>query len=241
MPGQDSATNGSGDSERERVKEVPELTDRERILIELVSNLASMQMGCVRGWDSGPFKERSSIKGLEHVHFAFWDKPKPGDLVLAQTGGAGRWKVGWYVEPRMDSGGHIQGAVIRELGSDVLCNYDNESFVPIRGLSKLQTLEGDQRRMLHNVHRAFSMGDEYMYRFGGIDFDPENIMVIWVREAFGGILAGKEESIPFAVRMKFDKRTGPKAVLKAMRSGGYGTKKFERKPITQIAPSSSKT
>ena len=52
-----------------------------------------------------------------------------------------------------------------------------------------------------------------------------NEAVIGVREVFGGALSGAG-SEPFYVRLVWSKKTSVKAILAAMRAGGYGTHKF---------------
>lgn len=194
------------------------LSDRERILMYIVDQLSATLLlaPACRGYRKEDFTSPSLG---EMCHFAHYDKPQPGDLVLAKTGGIGEFKIGWFVESRQ---GNFGGAVIREIGSDLLCNYDNESFVPIRGLHKSMLYEGEQRAMYQKVLRAFRKGDEYLYRFGGLDFYGEEI-AITVREVFGG-LGGNSD--PFDVRMKWNKRTSVKRILQTMREQGYGTRSF---------------
>lgn len=196
----------------------PPLSDRERILMIIIEGLSSSAMLArhdVREWNSEGYR-RIGGDGY-YVHFAPWRKPEKGDLVLAKTGFVSRWKIGWFVEKQAD------GALIREIGSDKLCNYGNESFEPIVGLDgDLRLLEGDRYQFLVKVYKAFARGDEYIYRFGGLRFDGDDA-VITIREVFGGL--GKP-SVPFEARMHWTKRTSVAAILKAMREAGYGTKDF---------------
>lgn len=190
-----------------------ELTDRERILMTIISHLSATQL-LARGRNYYPqdFKD-----GL--VHFAYYKQPEPGDLVLAKTGGVDRWKVGFY-HKKLDG----SRALIREIGSDVLCDYGNESFLPIVGLSPIDLLEGEKYKIYIKVLKAFNKGDEYIYRFGGLDFEGDEI-VIWVREVFGGL---GQESTPFNIRMKWGKHTSVRSILQCMRDGGYGTRSFRQ-------------
>lgn len=207
-----------------------ELTDRERILMTVVAQLCSTMVlapGC-KAFAPGAFKDAN---GYDYVHFGLTSgerEPKAGDLVLAKTGPVSPWKVAWYVEPLP---GPYGGAVVREIGTGRLCNYGNEEFTPIIGMPPLELLEGEQRVFLSKVRKAFRRGDEYLYRFGGVDFDGDEA-VIWVREAFGGLGAtgDNEESVPFEVRMKWSRKTTIKAILEAMRAAGYGTREFDRSP-----------
>jgi hypothetical protein len=191
------------------------LTDRERILMAIIAGLkVTASLGPHNGmiWSSEPYRNC--------VHFAPWDKPKAGDLVIGDTGGLCRWKIGFYVEPL---GGDFGGAVIREIGSDTLCNYSNENFTPIRNMNPSDLYEGDEYLFYHAVLRAFGKGDEYLYRFGGIDFEGETAKV-WIREAFGGL---RHDSVPFVVEMPWKPVPGHQKILSALRAGGYGTRAFE--------------
>jgi hypothetical protein len=200
------------------------LSDRERILMRIIEQLSSTQLmrSRNRSWSSVDYADTS---GGHYVHFAYWDDPKPGDLVLAKTGPLSPWKIGFYVEPLS---GDFGGAVIREIGSERLCNYTNESFVPIVGLSTIDLLESEQRQFYYKVLKAFHRGDEYLYRFGGIRF-KDNVATVTIRERWGGLGA---DSVPFTVDIEMRKRMAIKAILAKLREGGYGTKSF--RPVEAI-------
>ena len=110
-----------------------EISDRERILLKIIEGLAYSQSTAKDGprWGRDYF---TGHDGHVEVHFAPWEEPKKDDLVLARSGEVGRWKVGFYVEPLPNDYG---GALIREIGTDVVCRYSNESFHPIRGLDEI--------------------------------------------------------------------------------------------------------
>lgn len=198
------------------------MNDRERILMQIIDKLSLTQTLCLRGNDEAKFIDRD---GSVYVHFgAYNDRPiQKGDLVLAETGRVSDWKVGWVHEV-------IDGstAVIREIGSYRLCNYGNERFTRIVGMHPSLLLEGDEYEFQQKVFKAFHRGDEYMYRFGGVEFRPDHTAEIFVREAFGGHKLN-QESIPFSFSMKWDKRTSVKKILEAMREHGYGTREFKYK------------
>ncbi len=199
----------------------PALTDRERILTTIVSQLSSTQL-LAKGNPSHDPRAADFSSGSQLVHFAYYRKPEKGDLVIGKTGRIDRWKIGYFEQGNIDGYGT---SLIREIGSGLLCNYGNEEFVPILGLRKSDLYEGDEYQFYVKVRRAFGKGDEYMYRFGGVDFEGDNA-VIWIREAFGG-LSLKNPSKPFSVRMQWNKRTSVKKILEIMRAGGYGTREFE--------------
>jgi hypothetical protein len=197
------------------------LTDRERILMSVVQALSlSQSLAPVSRtrWGDEAF---TGHDGYVYAHFATWRKPQAGDLVLARTGSMSEWKIAFYVEPLPSQ---LGGAVVREIGTDRLCNYENEEFVPIVGLPPTELLDGDKRRLYDKVIAAFRRGDEYMYLFGGIEFDRDDV-VVSVRERWGG-LNGKSK--PFPVRFTWDPRMSIKAILAALRAGGYGAREFER-------------
>ncbi len=210
----------------------PPMTDKERILTHLVNGLASAQL-LARGrrYYQEDFERRPG-KPAEgyYVHVAFYREPVPGDLVLCQTSGTHPWTVAWFVEWQAKDRGL---ALLREIGSERLCNMGNESFKPIVGMQPLDLLEGEQRQFYHRVLRAFGRGNEYAYRFGGLDFPEKRLARIWIREVFGGHLHGSnQESVPFSVEIAFDRRApGVKRILEAMRAAGYGTRAFDRRPV----------
>ena len=196
------------------------MNDKERILMEVLNRLSLTQTLCLRGDTETKFKNPSD--GYEYVHFgAYDDRPvKKGDLVLACTGNVSDWKVGWVHEVvSRDT------CVIREIGSNRLCNYSNERFTRIVGMPEESIYEGDEYIFQQKVMRAFGKGDEYFYRYGGVDFLENRTARIWIREVFGGMIHGG--SVPFSCDMKWDKRTSVKKILETMRENGYGTRKFD--------------
>ncbi len=210
---------------KQRKTNPPQFTDRERILTTVIERLSSAAILCPRG---SPYNEASwkdASFNCTHTHFALYRKSQKGDLVIGRTGSISSWKIGFYVEPLGDT---LGGAVIRDIGSARLCNYSNEEFTPIVGLTKTQLLEGDAYKMYAKVLQAFRKGGEYSYRFGGVDFHEDATVTIWVREVFGGRLSNRDaDSQPFAVKMPWTKKTSVKAILATMREQGYGTRKFE--------------
>lgn len=194
------------------------LSDRERILTTLVSRLSTTMLLRPNGrvHDADSFSDGN---GGHYVHFAYYRKPVKGDLVIGRTGRIDQWKVGFYEEFKDPSMGlHV----IRDIDSGQLCNYGNEEFTPIVGLGYTDMLVGEERRLYEKVLQAFDRGDEYMYRFGGFKVDGARA-VIGVRERHGGFGAA---SVPFEIAIDWTPKTTIKAILAAMRAGGYGTKSF---------------
>lgn len=182
-----------------------QMSDKERILLQLIVNLASTQILA-----GGQLYSAESFG--DHVHFAYYKKPEPGDLVLCKTSGIHPYTVGWYV-----SGSEYGTSVIREIGTDRLCNVSNDSFLPIVGMYKDHLLERDQRAVYLKVQQAFRRGGSFGHMFGGLDFEVDEI-VITIREYMGGF--GKT-SIPYKVRMKWTKTMSVKSILEAMSAAGY--------------------
>lgn len=213
-------------TKKELALESPEgLSDKERIFLAIIAGLDAARVLCPGGdcYQQETWRRRGTSE--YYMHFAKYREPQPGDLVYANTGHASEWKIGWFVLPPLKPFGP---AVIREIGSQRLCNYGNESFVPIVGLSTEELLEGEERRFYLKVLRAFGMGGEYCYRYGGIRFEGRKAWIA-VREAFGGHCGPYEESIPFECEMKFTPKTRPAWILRTMRLAGYGTRKFEHR------------
>ena len=195
------------------------MNDKERILLVLLDEMSLTQLLCLRGNEEAKFKDET--RG-EYVHFGAYDdrEVQKDDLVLCATGNVHDWKIGWVHEV-ID----MSTCIIREIGSNRLCNVSNEMFKRIVGVGDSLLLEGEKYIFQQKVMRAFGKGDEYMYRFGGIDFlDDQTVARVWIREAFGGI---DKPSKPFSFEMAWNKRTSVKKILEAMRENGYGTRKFE--------------
>ena len=196
----------------------PKLSDRERILTAIIAQLSSTAL--LRS-NANQYSAESYADGVGgmYTHFARYRKPVKGDLVMGTTGRIDQWKIAFYVEltdPRNEV--HL----LRDINTGQLCSYGNESFVPIVGLSYSDMLIGDERAMYEKVLAAFARGDEYMYRFGGFKVDGARA-TITVRESHGGF---GRESVPFSIEMEWTPKTTAKAILEAMRAGGYGTKSF---------------
>lgn len=198
------------------------LSDRERILTAVISQLSSTAL--LRP-NATPYSAESYADGSGgmYTHFARYRKPVKGDLVMGSTGRIDQWKIAFYVE-LTDPANEVH--VVKDINTGQLCNYGNESFTPIVGLSYTDMLIGEERAMYQKVLAAFAKGDEYMYRFGG--FRTENGQaVITVRESHGGF---GRSSVPFDITMDWTPKTTIKAILAAMRAGGYGTKSFRPEP-----------
>jgi hypothetical protein len=197
------------------------MTDKERIFAHIINQLSFTQTLC-HGGDGYRSETYRDGRGREYVHFANSEKPVVGDLVLAKTGLVSEWKIGFYHQKLYD------GAVIREIGTGRLCNYTNEGFVPIRGINRIDLLEGAEYQFYRRVLLAFRKGGEYNYRFSDIIFHEGDLVSVFVREPFDGRLKDRE-SIPFEIKFKWNRKMTIKRISEVLREGGYGTKEFETK------------
>lgn len=206
-------------TKRKGQSDSPDITDRERILSLVINGLMSTAL-LKRGGDVHCEQSWQDRDGHTYVHFAYYRKPVHGDLVIGRTGfcrEVHRYSIGFWQSALPD------GAVIREIGSDRLCNYTNEEFTVVAGLHPSRLLEGERFKFVQKVQRAFVDGSEYSYRYGGTDFLEDGFANVWVREVFGGM---RNESVPFAIKMAWTPKTTVKKILEIMRAGGYGTKSF---------------
>ena len=196
------------------------MNDRERILMTILRKLRFTQILCLHGWNEEKFKDGED----EYVHFGGYDdRPiKKGDLVIADTSRISDWTIGWVEDVYSDS--HM---LIREIGTNRLCNYSNEGFHRIV-IDHSLIREGEKYKFQCKVLKAFKRGSAYKYRYGGIEFLDDNTVRVFIREAFGGITY---KSIPFSFDMQWSKRTTIKEILEEMIENGYGNREFERTEV----------
>lgn len=200
------------------------MNDRERILMYIINCLYFTQTVCLNGISESQFKDTSFD---DFVHFGCYDdRPvQKGDLVLALTGNINNWKIAWVEEVISPT-----FCVLREIGSNRLCDYANEKFIRIVGMRPRTLLEMDEYIFDQKVLKAFQRGKEYSYRYGGVDFLGNKTARIWIREVFGGI---RGNSQPFSFNMKWNKKTSIKYILEMMRENGYGTREFDTAEIKE--------
>lgn len=199
------------------------MTDKERILMVLARNLASTLV-------CGPVLHRGAdceedfcapVGGMRpYVHFATYRKPVVGELVLcARDRTEHDFTISWLVE-----GGQDGNALLREIGSNRLCQMYNNSYWPIVGMWPDDLLEGEQRSMRGKVIKAIRKSDDgYIHLFSRIEFPAKRVARVWIRERFGG---HGQPSQPYAIEFAFTGRMTIKAILTALVAGGYGTKSF---------------
>lgn len=202
------------------------MNDKERILMLILDRMSMTQLLCLRGNMEKQFSRDDGRQ--DYVHFGCYDdRPiQKGDLVLAATGFVSDFKIGFVHQVITED-----QCVIREIGTDRICNYGNERFIRIVGMEESSLFEKDQYIFEQKVIAAFRRGGEYVYRFGGVVFKEGNIVEIWVREVFGGMMGHRSK--PFAITMQWNKRTSIKKILEHMRLNGYGTKEFEKETVAE--------
>lgn len=200
-----------------------EMTDKERILLELVRELHSTMLLRCRLHKEDLVDDIGS-SGY-YTHFANYCRDgeiRPGMMVLCMTSGRfypHGWTVG-FVERVYSS----NDMMIREIGTDRLCRIGNERFVPIVGMKDYQLYEKEEYLFSVKVNKAFRRADDYLHYFDGLEFLPDNEVLISVREKWGG---PRHKSKPYTIRMKWCKSMTIKKILEIMQEQGYGTRDFE--------------
>ena len=145
-------------------------------------------------------------KDIQPPMFGFDTKRRPlerGDLVIASTSfRPNDYLVGFVHEPP-DKYGTV---VIREIGTQRLCNYGNESFMRIdKDLLGYELYEGVQYQTVRKVEKAFAAADHsYTVRFGGLEFDG-NICKVKARKVFS-------DEIIFCFDFPYNQKTSIKSI-----------------------------
>ncbi len=168
------------------------MTDKERILMMIVTRIIpGLRFSPMNRHDE--YVTGSMLSGNNVKH---------GDLVFANTTiDPNDFMVG-FVE-RVEENGNV--VVIREIGTDRLCNYSNESFSVINK-DKLgyEALEGIQYKMFRKTLKAFSEHTGYTTRFKSIRFDGKTC-IVEARKTFSN------DAI-FEARFDYDSKTTIKGI-----------------------------
>lgn len=185
------------------------LTDRERILTEVLRALLFTQRLCLHKTSEADFKRDS---GGEYAHFGGYDdRPiQVGDLVLAQSGRISNWSVGWVAQ--IYSEHHI---LMRDIGSNKVCDYSNESFVRIAGMYEEHILDGDKYAFYKKLLKALDQADDFHHRFRSIHFPSERVARIGIAEKWANEVTAQ-------IEIKFTKRTTIKQILSTLQANGVG-------------------
>jgi len=172
------------------------VTDKERILMTIITRIIPGLTYCCYSYEDREKYVKSYMldtNGLEK-----------GDLVFANTSiYPNDFVVGFISELKSDC------VVIREIGSDRLCNYYNESFTKInKDNLGYEILEGVQYKTYQKVLKAFSQYASYGTKFKSISFD-KNMCVVQSRVMFSN-------DIGFEIKFKYDGKTTIKSIGKLL-------------------------
>lgn len=173
------------------------MTDKERILIIIITRIIPGLTYCCHSYEDKEKYIKSFMlqrSGLEK-----------GDLVFANTSiYPNDFLVGFVEELKDDC------TVIREIGSDKLCNYYNESFTRInKEHLGYEILEGVQYKIYRKVLKAFEDTD-YCTRFKSISFKDKECTV-QARKIF-------DNDIIFEVSFPYNSKTSIRSISKLLES-----------------------
>lgn len=218
-------------------KDANAMTDRERILINIAASLAHeveyyQRLPAVqaheRQWPDSARRIRTEWGMVNRPKY------KKGDLVVCFTS-TGSQQNPWLISFVEADGckGDPQGLLLRAIGTNNLCDYSNESFIRVTGIPARLLWEGEQYQFSLKLHKALARLDNYMHVFRGLEFPESNRAMVYIGERWGGL---KNRTKPYTVEIRFSKRTGIKAIIAALKSGGFGTRDFEPDDGTYQGP-----
>lgn len=179
------------------------------------------------------------LKFNQQVKIDLGKKPKKGDVVYCVTSSFQNhdWVISIFEGYKSENGGAWGSSefILREIGSNRICNMSNESLYVIDGLDPIRMLEGDKHQLYLKIRKTFSRHGDEWHLFGGIDFNDEKQEVtITVRERYGGFMPktidGKDfVSTPYQITLqvpKWGKRLSMKKIAVAMQEQGWLKKDF---------------
>lgn len=225
------------------------MTDRERILTEIITRLTSTMMFA---------KMKPSPKGGMWIDYdgdasaqfvgTYVVKPSPGDIVQCNTQFSPEWKYAVFLEDNNGAnGGHW---LLREIGGMKTVRMFNESLSVLVGVPPHIFYEGHQRQLYEWATSAafserYNPKAEHLVRSGGAEFVGD-ILRVWVRPH---IFIPDEKTVdgktvyvkPWFVELKWSEKTRLKDIVDAMIAAGfpreweYGESKSDRvpQPITR--------
>lgn len=181
------------------------MKDKERILTCIISRVIP-----------GLYIARNDEKKKEYYDpiSCFSEYPKKGDLVLAITCiKPNKFTIGFMDHFDYEKGCHV----IREIGSDRLCDYYNERFSVIKKEHLgFEILEGVQYKTYQKVLKAFEYTG-YATRFKDISFEGEKCTV-------QGRIMFENDPI-FEITFKYDKKTTIKQIGEMLKKADEERKK----------------
>ena len=171
------------------------MTDKERILLALLNRVYMRAL-------YGSRDELEKWRDMQPGILSGKNQLQPGDLVTVMTTiTPNAFMVGYVHEVRNEC------VVLREIGSDCLCNYYNERFLKIdKEILGYEVLEGEEYRLYKKVLKAFSDAEPYRLRFRSIRFDGKTC-IISGREMF-------EDNAVFEASFRYNKKTTIKSIRK---------------------------
>ena len=208
------------------------IDDRSEVLMNIITRLVfTLSLGHRNSkgvWVDGRGDPEAQFVGSYLV------KPKPGDLVMCDTGSVGPWKFAYFVEDCVDY------YMLREIGSDKLCRISNESLSTLVGISQNMLLDGLRKKIYRwATHEAFwtrynKKADHYHSRCGGVEFIEDNVIRIWIRAHIFSDEKKTEDGTmlyaqPWYTDIPFDRKTRLKDLVEALLAAGFG-KKWEYLP-----------
>lgn len=175
------------------------MTEKERILMLLVQRILSAAL-------YAPEKVREWMHNQPGIITHDPERElKVGDLVVASTSfQANDFLVG-FVQKEPDQYGTV---VIREIGSDRLCNYGNEMFMRIpKDLLGEEIYEGLQYQTVVKARKAFAKAAyPYTIRYAGCEF-TDHFVLIKGRKVFS-------DEIVVSFSMPYSSKTSIKSIVK---------------------------
>jgi len=136
------------------------MTDKERILMKIVSMTAYQTTP-----DALPDKE------FVHWEFIHTDTElKKGDIVCGMTNPNHNFGVAFF-EARTG----YSDFVVKEIGSEKLCNYTNEQFLVLRNFYDMYKLCGIEYTTMLKIRKA--LYDIDLLRFVRVDFEPNKLKI----------------------------------------------------------------
>lgn len=196
-------------------KRKPALTDRERILTNILLSLVHTQYLCLRATQEEKFKEVLKEYGLrEYVHFGgFDDRPLcAGDLVIEQTGKPSEWTVAWVEKVYSPD-----NVLVREIGSNRLCNYENGRFIRIAGMRTEKVVDGGQYKFYEKLDRALEIADDFHHRLVSVEFPDKRTCRVSMMNRYGRL-----SSHQYAFDINFNSKTTIKQIVKLLEQKGIG-------------------
>jgi len=200
------------------------MTEKERILIDIIKQLKTAQALShgFYGYKRDTFK--GTREGEYYTHWGLGTEErdiKIGDLVMCETMHTSDYSIG-FVHTILTS----SNMVIREIGTNRLCNVSNEMFVPLRDIHESILLDGDRRAFRNKVQKVIRKADHTWHLYGGIKFLEDNIAEVTIRTRYGGL----DCEVPYKVKINWNKRTSQKFILEELNKAGFGTREFDKDP-----------